>query len=186
MSLTELVVVAGLALLVTPLAVSYIPKDRQSRGFDAVLWIATPLMGLLGALYVLGNLPDGTGIQAIDDFLIAEVPVIPALLGAAAGAFLLNISLWVIDRFARFRGSEREEAEGDDWDDEAEAETPVSPDGGQEPAPERSDPPPESSPFEASSGAEHAEADPASPVESTHEASLEEASRPEPPGDAGS
>jgi hypothetical protein len=90
-----------IALLVTPLAVSYIPRARQSLLFDRMLWVATPVLGFLGAWFALGYLSQFQQLAFLNDFDIGDVPVMTALIGAVVGEFGLNLSLWVLDRFAR-------------------------------------------------------------------------------------
>jgi hypothetical protein len=92
-----LAVTALISLVVTLPAVLFIPRARQSPAFDRVLWVSTWFLALLGAWYVLGNV----NLPGLDGVVIGEVPVIPALIGAAAGALLLNGLLWSMDFFSR-------------------------------------------------------------------------------------
>ena len=72
-----------------------IPRARQSPTFDRVLWVGTAAFAFLAAWFVLGNL--SANLTALNGLVIGQVAVIPALLGAAVGAFALNGLLWLMD-----------------------------------------------------------------------------------------
>jgi hypothetical protein len=96
MSLVQILVLIVLAGLVTPPCVLFIPRACQSLAFDRVLWVATWLLALFGALAV----PNYIGTEAtLKSVIVAEVPLIPTLLGAIAGSLSVNLLLWVLDRF---------------------------------------------------------------------------------------
>ena len=97
MSIAPLAVTALISLVVTLPAVLFIPRARQSSAFDRVLWVSTWFLAFLGAWYVLGNV----NLPRLNGVVIGEVPVIPTLIGAAAGALLLNGLLWLMDFFSR-------------------------------------------------------------------------------------
>ena len=96
MSLVQIVVILAIAGLVTPPFVLFIPRARQSLAFDRVLWVATWLLAFFGALAAPSYL--GTD-AALNSVVVAEVPLIPTLLGAIAGGLSVNLLLWVLDRF---------------------------------------------------------------------------------------
>jgi hypothetical protein len=96
-SVAQFLVTAALAILVTLPAVLLIPRARQSPMFDRVLWIGTWFLAFLSAWFVLGNV----NLPGLNGLVIGEVSVIPALIGAAVGAFLLNGLLWSMDFFSR-------------------------------------------------------------------------------------
>lgn len=96
MSIAQLVVTAVIAIVVTLPAVLLIPRARQSTVFDRVLWVGTWFLAFLGAWYVLGNV----SLPGLGSVVIGEVTVIPALIGAAVGALLLNGLLWSMDFFS--------------------------------------------------------------------------------------
>lgn len=114
MPLEQLIILIVMAALVTPLAVSYIPRARHSPTFDRLLWAATFVLGFLGGWFAIGYGSQYRELDVLNDLLIAEVPVMVVLIGAAAGAFALNLSLWVIDRFSH--DASVEEIEDEDWD----------------------------------------------------------------------
>lgn len=99
MSVAQFLVTAVISILVTLPAVLLIPRVRQSPLFDRVLWVGTWGMAFLAASFVLGNL--SAALSSLDVLILGEVSVIPALLGAAVGAFALNGLLWLMDRFSR-------------------------------------------------------------------------------------
>lgn len=96
MSLGQIIVLIVIAGLVTPPCVLFIPRARQSPAFDRVLWVATWLLALFGALGALNIIGADAALNSV---VVAEVPLIPALLGAIAGGISVNLLLWVLDRF---------------------------------------------------------------------------------------
>lgn len=97
MGILQIFLVAILSLIVTVPAVLLTPRARQSPTFDRVLWIATWGLALIGALvtptYLVGN--------AMDTWVVAQLPVLSTLVGAIAGALSINVLLWLLDRFDR-------------------------------------------------------------------------------------
>lgn len=95
MTTTQFLVMAIEAVLVTVPTVLFIPRARQSPLFDRVLWIATWLLAFLGAWgapsYIAAD-------SSLNNLLIADVTLIPTLLGAAVGALSINVLLWLMDR----------------------------------------------------------------------------------------
>ena len=85
------------AAVVTVPAVLLIPKARQSPLFDRFLWVGTWAMAFLGAWYALGNFVPS--LASVNVWVIYDVAVIPALIGAAVSAIFLNGLLWTMDRF---------------------------------------------------------------------------------------
>ncbi len=103
MTTTQFLVMAIEAVLVTVPIVLLIPRARQSPMFDRVLWIATWLLAFLGAWgapsYIAAD-------SSLNNLLIADVTIIPTMLGALVGALSVNVLLWLLDRFG---GQEVEE-----------------------------------------------------------------------------
>ncbi len=98
MSLVQLLVMLVVAGLVTPPFVLFIPRARRSAVFDRVIWAATWLLAFLGAWVA----PSYIGTDAaLNGVVVAEVSLIPALIGAVAGALSINLLLWLLDRFDR-------------------------------------------------------------------------------------
>ncbi len=87
-----------MSVLVTALMIGFVPHARRSRFFDLLLWPATIVVVFLCAWLALG-FPTGGALAGWATFLVFDLPVVPALFGAVAGAFLLNLSLWVVDQF---------------------------------------------------------------------------------------
>jgi len=98
-SVAQFIASAVISILVTIPAVLLIPRARQSPTFDRVLWVGTAAFAFIAAWFVLGNL--GSNLTALNDLVIGEVAVIPALAGAAVGAFALNGLLWLMDFSSR-------------------------------------------------------------------------------------
>ncbi len=98
MTTIQILIVAVVSALATPPAVVLIPRARQSPAFDRILWGATWVLAFIGAWIAPSYL--GGNSSVIDSLVIAQVSVIPTLIGAAAGALFINSLLWLIDRFA--------------------------------------------------------------------------------------
>lgn len=96
MSVAQFLITAVISILVTLPAVLLIPRARQSSLFDRVLWIGTWFLAFLSAWFVLGNV----SVPGLDVLVLGGVSVIPALIGAAVGAFALNGLLWAMDLFS--------------------------------------------------------------------------------------
>ena len=96
MTTTQFLVMAIEAVLATLPAVLFIPRARQSPVFDRVLWGATWVLAFLGAWgapsYIAAD-------SALNQFVIADVTIIPTMLGAIVGALTVNVLLWLMDRF---------------------------------------------------------------------------------------
>ncbi len=89
--------IAIVALILTVPVVRFIPRARQSTLFDAVLWLATWLL----AFFTASSAPSYfSADSALMNFQISQVAVIPTLIGAAVGALLVNVPLWIIDRLS--------------------------------------------------------------------------------------
>jgi hypothetical protein len=106
----QFIVSAVISVLVTLPAVLLIPRARQSPTFDRVLWVGTAAFAFLSAWFVLGNI--AANLPALNSLVIGEVAVIPALVGAAVGAFALNGLLWLMD------SAGHSQMEEDSWLDE--------------------------------------------------------------------
>jgi hypothetical protein len=118
-SVAQFIVSAVISVLVTLPAVVLIPRARQSPTFDRVLWVGTAAFAFVAAWFVLGNL--SPNLPALNGLVIGEVAVIPALVGAAIGAFALNGLLWLMDF------SSRPEMEDDPAIDELSQDPAVTP-----------------------------------------------------------
>ncbi len=98
MTVVQIIILLVVATLVTPPFVLFIPRARKSTVFDRVLWMATWLLAFLGAWMA----PSYIGTDAaLNGVVIGEVSLIPALIGAVAGALSINLLLWLLDRFDR-------------------------------------------------------------------------------------
>ncbi len=96
MTITQFGVMAIEALLVAAPAILFIPRARQSPLFDRVLWLATWLLAFLGAW----NAPNYFAADSsLNDWVIADVAIIPTMIGALVGALSVNVLLWLLDRF---------------------------------------------------------------------------------------
>jgi uncharacterized membrane protein YedE/YeeE len=96
MSLTQFLVIAVVAVLVTIPVVMLLPRARASVNFDRLLWAATAVVGFLFAWVGVGMAKNA---DSLDSFVIGETPVLAVVIGALAGALALNLPLWLVDRF---------------------------------------------------------------------------------------
>ncbi len=87
------------ALVLAPVAVKFIPHLRHSPAFDKLLLFSSALLAFLGAWLALGLARANGESGAQSAFKIAEVPVLPVLLGAIVGAVLLGALLFMLDLF---------------------------------------------------------------------------------------
>jgi hypothetical protein len=108
--------VLGLATIVTIPAVLFIPRQHQSPLFDRVLWGATWALAILGAYIAPSYIASDPPWNA---FMIAQMPVIPTVIGAVAGAFSINVLLWLMDRFSSPSTEDEPLANGDVGDPSA-------------------------------------------------------------------
>jgi hypothetical protein len=97
LGMVQILLLAILSMIVTVPAVLFIPRARQSPLFDRILWGATWLLALIGALVTPTNLVGNSA----DTWVVEQLPVLSTLIGAVAGALSLNIILWLLDRFDR-------------------------------------------------------------------------------------
>lgn len=97
MSVTQFLFLALIALVVTVPTIKLIPRARQSRWFDRVLWGATWLLAFVGAWYAMDRVKIGAPMAMSWDEL-ARTAGAPSVLGALGGALALNLVLWLMDR----------------------------------------------------------------------------------------
>ncbi len=114
MSSTEIAFIAVLSAVLTIPAVLLIPRARQSRAFDVFLWIATWVIGFLGAWGMLGYTTAPGSDFALNRYVIGDVPVVTLFIGVAGGIIFLHLVLWGIDRLAH-PASEMEEFEDEEF-----------------------------------------------------------------------
>ncbi|MCX7839992.1 MAG: hypothetical protein N2559_11140 [Anaerolineae bacterium] len=98
MSAEQFVLLALVALAVTVPIVKLIPRARQSRWFDRVLWIATWLLAFVGAWYAVGQLKTTAPLATMSWDAFARTAGASIALGALGGALALNLVLWLMDR----------------------------------------------------------------------------------------
>jgi hypothetical protein len=87
---------AIVSVAVTIPAVLLIPRARQSPTFDRVLWFATCALAFLGAWLAPSYVPTD---WSLNGFVIGDLVLVPAVIGAVAGALSINGLLWLMDRF---------------------------------------------------------------------------------------
>ncbi len=100
MSWLQFAVMAVFAVLFTIPAVLFIPRARTSPLFDRFLWLATWLLAFLSAWLAIGYSGYASLEPITDVSNIGQLPLVPIAAGAAAGAIVLNVLLWLLDRLA--------------------------------------------------------------------------------------
>lgn len=123
-----------MAFLATVPVVLLIPRARTSPGFDRLLWAATLVVGFLLAWVAVAMAGDAGTFSTP---AVGDTPIVPALIGALAGALAINVPLWFADR----QGG----GGGEEYDDEPEVE-PDLPVEEQLPEPSPKGEPPEARP----------------------------------------
>lgn len=98
MPLTQFLIMAVAALLVTIPVVWLIPRARTSPTFDRLLWAATFVVAFLLA-WVAVAMAKNAG--TLGDWAVADTPVLPAAIGGLIGALGVNLPLWLLDRFEK-------------------------------------------------------------------------------------
>ncbi len=107
MSVNLFLVLLVVSAIITPIVILLIPRARRSTVFDAMLWIATLVVAFLGGWYMFGMADPKNPLGGL---AILDVPILSIAIGALAGAMLVNLPLWLLDRFEHSNESE------DDWE----------------------------------------------------------------------
>lgn len=98
MSTEQFLLLALIAFAVTVPTVKLIPRARQSRAFDSVLWVATWLLAFVCAWYAADQIKLGAPLVTLGWDVFMRVAGVPIVLGALGGALALNVVLWLLDR----------------------------------------------------------------------------------------
>lgn len=110
MNSTALVIMLGAALISTGIVVLGIPRARNSPMFARILWVATALVSFLAAWLALPFGEMVPALQSLNMLRVGDVPLLPIALGAFAGALVVNLPLWLMDRFAGVSGDDESNA----------------------------------------------------------------------------
>jgi hypothetical protein len=103
MSLTQFLVMAVVASLVTIPIVLLIPRARTSPVFDRLLWAATLVVGFLAAWVTVAMAKDAGTLNAV---AVGDTAILPVIIGALGSALVLNLPLWLADLFGGSGGEE--------------------------------------------------------------------------------
>lgn len=98
MSTEQFLLLALIAFAITVPTVKLIPRARQSRAFDSVLWVATWLLAFICACYAADQIKIGAPLGTLAWDVFVRVAGVPIVLGALGGALALNLVLWLMDR----------------------------------------------------------------------------------------
>ncbi len=83
------------------LAVTLTPRARHSPVFDRVLLAASFLIAFIGAWLAANYALQFDALNSINQIAVDSLPLIPLIAGALGGALLLNLPLWLMDRFGQ-------------------------------------------------------------------------------------
>ncbi len=97
-TVTQILMLAIISVVVTIPIVMLIPRARQSRDFDRILWIASLVLAFLGAWGAPGFIPADLPLSNV---VVLDLPIVQVVIGALAGALSINVLLWILDRFER-------------------------------------------------------------------------------------
>ena len=100
MSLSQFLILAIIALLTSVPVVVLVPRARQSWLFDRILWVATVIVTFLGAWLTIAFVAQSSALEMLRLIAVADVPLLPAIIGAIGGALTLNVPLWIWDLFS--------------------------------------------------------------------------------------
>lgn len=106
MSTEQFLLLAIVAFVITVPIVKLIPRARQSRWFDRVLWVATWLLAFVCAWYAAAQVKTDVPLATIGWEMFVRVAGVPIVLGALGGALALNGVLWLMDRLIPFTAEE--------------------------------------------------------------------------------
>lgn len=98
MSAEQFLLLALIALMVTVPIVKLIPRARQSRWFDRVLWGATWLLAFVCAWYAVDQIKTDVPLATMSWDAFARTAGASIAIGALGGALALNLVLWLMDR----------------------------------------------------------------------------------------
>ncbi len=97
MTLTGIGILVVIAAVITVPSVLLIPHARQSPAFSRILWGSTFVIAFLGGWLGLGY-ADSAWATAVN-LNIGDTPVFPLIVGEVGAAVVLNLLLFLLDRF---------------------------------------------------------------------------------------
>jgi hypothetical protein len=99
MNLTFIVILGLCAVTASVLAMMYLPHARRNHWFEVVLWFGTAVVSFLSALLAEAGASELALFHALTEFTVLGMALIPAIVGAVAGALIVNLPLWFVSRF---------------------------------------------------------------------------------------
>lgn len=99
MSFSQVVVLAIVALIAAAVTLLLVPRQKRALPFEIVMWLAGWVVAGLCAWVVLGAVESFAALRVLELAPIAGIPILPLALGAFAGALVLTVPLWLMDRF---------------------------------------------------------------------------------------
>lgn len=108
MTLNQWIVIAIVALVAAALIIIAVPRQKRALPFEVVMGLATWLVAALSAWLLWGATQSLRALQFLALLSIADIPLLPLLVGAFSGALVLTIPLWLMDRSAKYGAQDEE------------------------------------------------------------------------------
>ena len=105
--------ILGGAVVVTVLVIRLVPRVRHAALFDRILWLATFGVTCAGSWIALAFVSGQSHEQVLNGVVFANLSFIPMLLGALAGALVINLPLWMMDRWGGAASDKEPDPEDD-------------------------------------------------------------------------
>lgn len=96
----QFLVLVVIALIAAVLIMFLVPRQKRALPFEIVLWLAAWLVAAMGAWLALAVVESLDAFAPLAIGILADIPVLPLILGALSGALILVIPLWLMDRSA--------------------------------------------------------------------------------------
>jgi hypothetical protein len=99
MSTVQWIILLIVALIAAVITILVIPRQKRAMPFELVMWAATWVVATLSAWLALGAVDSLAALNGLALFPVAEIPLLPPVLGAFGGALVLTVPLWLMDHF---------------------------------------------------------------------------------------
>lgn len=98
MSLTLVTLLLVIALVAAAVVILLVPRQRRALPFEIGLWLAAWLVAALSGWLALGVVQSLAALQFLALAPVADVLLLPIVLGGFAGALVLIVPLFLMDR----------------------------------------------------------------------------------------
>jgi hypothetical protein len=99
MTTVQVFILLLVALFAAIIIIVSIPRQKRAMPFEQVMWFATWVIAASGAWLTLGAVESLPALKPLALFPIAEMPIVPIVLGALGGALVLTVPMWAADHF---------------------------------------------------------------------------------------